>query len=281
MKKILVPTDFTPIAELGLKLAVQIAKPVQATVSLVHFTKHPLTTSFTATGDVTKKIDGEEDLFAVQLLLSNQKKLTQLVDTYGKDVKIDFSIVDDKFSDGMDGYVQNEQIDLVVMGTSGEENAKEIFTGNHTERAIKVSACPVLSVRDGFFISDFRNMVAAVMVMDEEKIQHGLRHLNTLAKVFQATVHLVHVVDQATDSKLDPGSFFSRLAATSLMVPYTISMLDGEDAPEAVMQFCERIRAGVMVVIKDSPGGFHLFSRHFSDRVVKEEGRPVLTIKSE
>jgi nucleotide-binding universal stress UspA family protein len=281
MKKILVPTDFTPIAELGLKLAVQIAKPAQASISLVHFTKHPLSTSFAATGDVTKKVDGEEDLFAVQLMLANQKKLAELVAAYGNDAKIEFSIVDDKFSNGMDSYIQTEQIDLVVMGTSGEENAKEMFTGNHVERAIKVSACPVLSVRDGFFISDFRNMVAAVMVMDEEKIQHGLRHLNALAKVFLATVHLVHVVDHASDGKVDAGSFFSRLAASSLMVPYTISMLDGNDVAEAVMEFCERIRAGVMVVIKDSPGGFHLFSRHFSDRAVKEEGRPVLTIKSE
>jgi nucleotide-binding universal stress UspA family protein len=281
MKKILVPTDFTPIAELGLKLAVQIAKQAQATINLVHFTKHPLTTTFTAMGDANTKIDGEEDLFAVQLLLANQRKLAEMVDTYANDAKIEFSIVDDKFTDGIDTYVQKEQIDLVVMGTSGEETPRELFTGNHTERAIKVSACPVLSVRDGFFISDFRNMVAAVMVMDEEKIQHGLRNLNALAKIFSATVHLVHVVDRATDSKVDPGSFFSRLAATSLMVPYTISMLDGHDAPDAVMEFCERIRAGVMVVIKDSPGGFQLFSRHFSDRVVKEEGRPVLTIKSE
>jgi nucleotide-binding universal stress UspA family protein len=281
MKKILVPTDFSPIAELGLKLAVEIARPAQATINLVHFTQHPLTTTFTAMGDANTKVDGEEDLFAVQLLLANQKKLAELVDTYEKDAKIEFSMVDDKFTDGIDSYIQSEQIDLVVMGTSGEETPRELFTGNHTERAIKVSACPVLSVRDGFFISDFRNMVAAVMVMDEEKIQHGLRNINALAKIFQATVHLVHVVDRATDSKIDPGSFFSRLAASTLMVPYTISMLDGNDAPDAVMQFCERIRAGVMVVIKDSPGGFHLFSRHFSDRVVKEEGRPVLTIKSE
>lgn len=281
MKKILVPTDFSPIAELGLKLAVEIARPAQATINLVHFTQHPLTTTFTAMGDANTKVDGEEDLFTVQLLLANQKKLAELVDTYEKDAKIEFSMVDDKFTDGIDSYIQNEQIDLVVMGTSGEETPRELFTGNHTERAIKVSACPVLSVRDGFFISDFRNMVAAVMVMDEEKIQHGLRNMNALAKIFQSTVHLVHVVDRAADSKIDPGSFFSRLAASTLMVPYTISMLDGADAPEAVMQFCERIRAGVMVVIKDSPGGFHLFSRHFSDRVVKEEGRPVLTIKSE
>lgn len=281
MKKILVPTDFSPIAELGLKLAVEIARAVQATINLVHFTQHPLTTTFTAMGDANTKVNGEEDLFAVQLLLANQKKLAELVSTYEKDVRIESSMVDDKFTDGIDTYIQNEQIDLVVMGTSGEETPRELFTGNHTERAIKVSACPVLSVRDGFFISDFRNMVAAVMVMNEEKIQHGLRNINALATIFQATVHLVHVVDRATDSKVDPGSFFSRLAASTLMVPYTISMHDGNDAPEAVMQFCERIRAGVMVVIKDSPGGFHLFSRHFSDRVVKEEGRPVLTVKSE
>jgi nucleotide-binding universal stress UspA family protein len=39
MKKLLVPTDLTPIAELGLKLAVQIAQRSQAVISLVNFTR--------------------------------------------------------------------------------------------------------------------------------------------------------------------------------------------------------------------------------------------------
>ncbi len=58
-------------------------------------------------------------------------------------------------------------IDLVVMGTSGEENAAEAFTGNHTEQVIKISKCPVLSVRDGFQIKDFNKIVLAVNVIKD------------------------------------------------------------------------------------------------------------------
>ena len=283
MKKILVPTDLSPVAELGLTLAVQIAKRTSATISLVNFTRHPLATTFTAMGDIATKVDEEGNLYTIQLLNAQKEKLKELSVRYGIEAKIEYAIVDEEFKDGLDGYLRQEQIDLIVMGTTGEENAHEAFIGNHTEQAIKIAACPVLSVRDGFAISNFSNIVVALTVIDDDKIKSGLRALHELAKAFNSTVHIVHVIDRATDSSRDMNAYFSNLAIGTLLVPYTVSLLedDEDDVVETVLCFAKEVRAGLVAVIKDAPGhGFRIFSHHFSDRAVKEEGRPVFTVNS-
>ena len=279
MKNILVPTDLSPIANLGLKLAVQISTGTEATIRLVNFTKHPISMTFTAMGDINTKVDDEEKFYILKLLQANKVKLHDLVEQYRGQAKIEYSIEDNEFKNGLDEYLKREEIDLIVMGTSGEENLKELFTGNHTEQAIKISSCPVISVRDGFSISNFRNIVAAVSCLDDEKIRQGLSDLYQLARIFKSTVHLVHVVDPASDSTKDMNEFLSNLAVNTLLVPYTVNLLEGDDSIETVMKFAREIRAGLIAVIKESPGrGLRIFSNHFSDRMVKEEGRPVLTV---
>jgi hypothetical protein len=45
-----------------------------------------------------------------------------------------------------------------------------------------------------------------------------------------------------------------------------------------VIQFARDVKAGLIAVIKNSTDGiFRIFSSHFSDRLVKEVGRPVFT----
>lgn len=281
MKKILVPTDLSPTATIGLKLAVPIAKHTGAVIHLVNFTKHPITTTFTAMGDINTKVDHEEQRYILELLQVNKVKLQNLIDEYSDQVKIEFSIVDDEFRNGMDEYLERENIDLIVMGTSGEENLKEIFTGNHTEQTIQISSCPVLSVRDGFSIQSFRNIVVAVSCIDDDKIRTGLAELYKIAAVFKSTVHIVHVVDPASDSSRDMTEYLSALAVNSMLVPFTINILEGHDQVETVTRFSREIRAGLVAVIKQSPRrAFRIFSSGFSDKIIKKEGRPVFTVNT-
>src|SRR4051812_27525026 len=112
MKKILVPTDLTDIAELGLKLAVEIAKRCEATISLINFTRHPLGTTFTATGEVDLKADEEENLFTLELLHAKKQQLETLAGKYATErVSIEFAVRDDKFTNGIDAYLSEENID--------------------------------------------------------------------------------------------------------------------------------------------------------------------------
>jgi len=282
MKKILVPTDLSPVAEIGLKLAVQIARRTQASVSLVNFTQHPFNKTFTAMGDATTKLDDEADVFNIQLLHANKQKLEELAAKYNKDVVIEFAIVDDEFKNGIDEYLSTENIDLVVMGTTGEENVTELFTGNHAEQVIRISHCPVITIRDGFNINDFDNMVLAVNTIKEELILHGIESLKTLAAFFDARIHLVHVINNASESVKDLTAYFTKLAESAHLMKYSVTVLEAHDQAEGVIMFARQIRAGLVAVIKKSHTGlFRMFSPHFSDRMVKETGRPVLTVHSE
>ena len=279
MKKILVPTDLSPIAELGLKLAVEIAKRSDAVISLVNFTRHPIGESFSATGDINLKVDEEANLYTVQLLHATKQKMEDLAARYSiGNVMIASSIVDDDFKSGIDEYLKSENIDLIVMGTSGEENVKEIFTGNHTEQAIMVSSCPVISVRDGFRIEQFSNIVAAVDIIPGNESARGLETLRLLAKYFDSHIHLVHVHDTASDNRIVESEYFNQMARIANLENFSITILEGNDPAERIIDFARQVSAGLITVLKNSGNGFRIFSHHFSDRVVKEVGRPVFTV---
>lgn len=280
MKKILVPTDLSDTAERGLQLAVEIAKRCQATISLVHFTRHPLGKTFSTTGEVNLAADDEENIFTLEYLQAKKDRLDELAQQYAAEgVTVEFKVIDSKFKSGMDAYTSEENIDLIVMGTSGEENAKEVFTGNHTEQVIRVASAPVLSVRDGFSIEDFNNIVVAAAVITDNQVAEGLRYVRDLASCFGSHVHLVHVRDKAGDSNLMLHEYFTKMATIAELNRFTVTILDGDDAADIVGQYADQVNAGLIAVLKSRPDGiFRIFSNRFSNRIIKEEGRPVFTL---
>ena len=280
MKRILVPTDLSETAELGLKLAVEIAKRCNASVSLVHFTRHPLGNTFSATGEVNLSADDEENAYTLELLNLKKARLDEIVRRYASEgVSIEFAVIDDKFKNGLDAYMSQKDVDLVVMGTSGEENAKEVFIGNHAEQVIKIAPCPVLSVRDGFNMKEFENVVVGVSVITDNQVAEGLAHVKKLADCFDAHIHLVHVRDRSKDSNLILDEYFTRMANIAELKKFSVTILDGDDPSELVCNYAEKVNAGLIAVLKNSKDGiFRMFGNRFTNRIIKEEGRPVFTL---
>jgi nucleotide-binding universal stress UspA family protein len=280
MKKILVPTDLSPTAEMGLQLAVEIAKRCGATVSLVNFTRHPYGPTFSATGDMATRTDPEEDFLAIELLKNIKSSLDDLVTKYSsQEFGMEVAVVDNKFKNGIDEYLKSENIDLIVMGTSGEENAKETFTGNHTEQAIRVSTCPVLSIRDGFDVNQFNNMVVGVDVITDNKLDDGLALLSDLANCFDSHIHLVHIRNNSSDPTLVLDEYFQQIGTIAGLKKFTVRVLEGNDPADGLTNYAREVNAGVIAVVKNSKEGiFRIFSNNFSTRMVKEEGGPVVTV---
>lgn len=279
MKKILVPTDLSDTAELGLKLAIEIAQRCKGAISLVNFTRHPPGKTFNVSGEMNLQND-DEQIFTLELLQAKKKKLEDLALKYaGTGVPIEFAVIDDKFKSGLDAYMGQQDIDLIVMGTSGEETFKEAFTGNHAQQVIKISSCPVLSVKEGFTIADFQNIVAAVCVLTDNQVAEGLRELRELADCFDAHIHLVHVRDKSRNANLILDEYFTRMASIAALRKFSVVILDGDDVSETIIQYSEKVQAGLIAVIKDTPEGiFRILSSRFSRQLVKEEGRPVFTL---
>lgn len=106
-------------------------------------------------------------------------------------------------------YVEQQEIDLVVMGTHGRRGAKRMLLGSVTEEVMRKSPCPVLTVRtDVEETSDqaVHRILAPVDFSKASKI--AVRHATELARTYDAQLDLLHVVEQVVYPSaygVDPG----------------------------------------------------------------------------
>ena len=92
--------------------------------------------------------------------------------------------------------------DLVVMGTHGRSGFERLVLGSVTERVLRKSACPVLTVPKG--IPDvatppvlFNRIVCAVDFSDCS--MHALNYAMSLAQEADAHLTVVHVIELPPD----------------------------------------------------------------------------------
>lgn len=127
MKKILVPTDFSPNAEKALNYAVQIAKRNGGEIQLVH-------------GVETQKIE-EATLEAEKNMALIKKSISET-----ESVTVNSKIYADSSVNSITTAIFEYKPDLVVMGTLGSSGVKELIYGSRTGTIIGKSPVPVLAI---------------------------------------------------------------------------------------------------------------------------------------
>jgi universal stress protein A len=141
IRKILVPTDFSPAAVHALDYAKDLAQPFSARVLLVHAippTAYPLLN----VGQVGHFPDLREEIRK-----RVQQDLEQAVASVQNKVPVDIRILDGVPYAEILQCAANENADLIVMGTHGHTGIKHIVLGSTAERVVRLSTCPVLTVR--------------------------------------------------------------------------------------------------------------------------------------
>jgi hypothetical protein len=89
------------------------------------------------------------------------------------------------------------------------------------------------------------------------------------------------VRDNSSDPTLVLDQYFSQIANIAGIRNFTIRVLEGGgDKAEALSNYAHEVNAGVIAVIKNTKEGiFRIFSNNrLSQRLVKEEGGPVVTV---
>ena len=96
-------------------------------------------------------------------------------------------------------YVNDEEIDLVVMGTHGRRGLRRMMMGSVAEEVVRLAPCPVFTVggreagERGWAI---RHIVAPVDFSSHSVL--AARHAAALAEAYDADLTLFHVIDAAT-----------------------------------------------------------------------------------
>ncbi len=281
MNRILVPTDLSEISENALRFACDIADKAQAEVYLVNFVEHPFDESFSTSGDVRAKYDDEETIFTIELIRRNTRLLEEMANKYGSGRTIYYQVHNRDLEDGVDDYVKDKNIDLVVMGTSGEENVSEFFTGNHTEKVINQASCPVISLQEDHTPKNLDKIVLGVELEEDDKdnFRNATSYLRDIARTLDATLHLVHVSRKGSDDKDEEELLLNNFAEKFNLENYTVSVQHANDVEKGIMYYAHSVGAGMVAVLTHAEGGFfRIFRTSLSEELSKDSDIPVLTI---
>lgn len=166
MKKILVPTDFSVNADKALYIAAEIAANANATLEILHVNTSaaytPLMPEYAIADDGFDDYaeSVSSDLHALKRVLVSQPKFANLT--------VESRVEDGFLHTTMNRIAQDDNCDLLVMGTKGATGATEFFVGSNTEKVIRTTACPVLVVPQNTKDFNIRTVVLATTLRPDQ-----------------------------------------------------------------------------------------------------------------
>ena len=209
MKRIILPTDFSDNALNAIRYAMRLYKDVECTFYLMNtYTPAIYQTEYVlhspgqiGMGDVYQS-ESQDQLEELQKRLEKEfKNPGHTIMTHSAfNILVDEVIL----------MTENEEADLVIMGTQGASGAKEIFLGTHTVHVIKKSKVPVLAIPAEFQYEAPK----AILFPTDYEVDYNEKELAEfirIAKLLGSKIHVLHIASgfgltetqKANQAKLD------------------------------------------------------------------------------
>lgn len=277
MEKILVPTDFSSTAEYGLKVATALAAPIEAEIHLLNVIYPVQGTTFSAYGDINNIPRTQEDRFMVELVRKNEQRMQALIEEYERpEFKINPVFDFEDKVNGINHFIKEHQIDLVVIGTTESKSLADYVFGSHTEKVIKASECPVISVRnkhDNFYP---KNIVLALDVKNE--LYHGIEYIRDFAKKYNSKLHMLYVMDDGVETD-EAVQKIENVCADFGISNYTINTLSDKNAEMSIKKFAKRQNADMLSLISHGRKGIgSMIFGSVTNDVINDSEIPVMVV---
>ncbi len=277
MKKILVPVDYSKTSAIAFDVAFDIAKKDGAELIALNIVEEATPDSYRITGEWHKD-DWEDRIFTFELLKKAKVQLEKLV----KDPKYDAVKVTGELRvgnpfHGISTIITEQKVDLVVMGTKGFTKIDEMIIGANTEKVVRHSRCPVLTVQKKPATTDFKNIVYATALSPDEVVFS--RIVKRTQEIYNSTIHLVRINtpgDFQRDRVVKDAMF--KFAKSLRLKNYTINVYNDLSEEEGIIYFSDSIDADMIAMATHGRTGFaHVMAGSIAEDVVGHSKRPVLT----
>ncbi|WP_317897680.1 universal stress protein [Aurantibacillus circumpalustris] len=246
MKKILVPTDFSPNAETALYFAMGMAKQHGSMLILLNVIETP------SYDDPSEEILNEVKIekFAAGERL---KLLSQQID-YAGDIKYECLVeLEENAVKGIANISKKTEADLIVMGTKGEKGAADFVFGTITSGVIEDAQCPVLAVPEGTRLDrPIKKMTYAT-----DFLQSDLGAIKTavvLATAWNASLNIVHVYEEGV-SVVEPEQDVEKLGKFIKLATQKINyermsfeLLTGDDVESRLLEYTNSSKTDILLL---------------------------------
>jgi nucleotide-binding universal stress UspA family protein len=259
---ILVPTDFTPVADCAIDHAIEIARLFNHKICMLHV--------------INKKESQEQrDKLATKIrkiALSNSERSG-----------ISFSTVIEEGSifDEINNTAKKLNAEFIIMGIHGKKGVQHIL-GSYAYKVVSSSEVPVLVVKKKHHHVGYKNIVIPIDFSYEssQKINTAIK----FAKYFGSTIHVIGVLDSSSsvykikkEALLKNVHDYIEEAGVNSITEVLIK--PGSEVQNEVLGYAEKIDADLIMIVAEKIDTFtELLGRNVAEQIIDKAEIPVLTI---
>jgi nucleotide-binding universal stress UspA family protein len=279
MKKILIPIDFSQNSKNAMRIAAEIATKTGARLELFHAnvaTIYAMPLSEYA-GAVEYADDQEYDESAIVALEKWKLELRE-TPAFAK-LKVDVRVEEGFLHSCIREVAEDDDVDLIVMGTKGVSGMQEFLVGSNTEKVIRTAPCPVLAVPEGVESFELKTVLLPSTLKDD---QRGIfKYLAVWQKVFGFNVKVLYLNNPSgfpTDGSAEARK--NRLAEmTGLSKPEVIMTMETFFEDDAILSMANQYDADMIAMATHQRRGLsHVLFGSVTENTVNHSNIPVLAV---
>ena len=277
MKKILVPTDFSPFAVNACKLAAKIARKTDAEVYFLHVVSMP--TYESGILPFQNQQDMAEGLHILKTVKAHFAELFKQDFLAG--IKCVEAVSFEGVYESITSQAKQNEIDLIVMGTHGTSGfVSDYFIGSNTDKVVRQSEVPVIAIKDEVKDPSFSNILFAGDF--SEKIDKSFAPIKKFAEIFNSKLDLLHVVTKGEFFYTGPlTKRMNEFAEQQGLKDYTCHVFNAESVQTGINEFAAMHDADMICTVTSGRRGLALlFNGSVTTDIVNKVNRPVMTVKA-
>jgi nucleotide-binding universal stress UspA family protein len=206
-----------------------------------------------------------------------KKAFTEMRKSYGKGQEVNLEITVGGLFESINRVTEEEQIDLIVMGTSGASGFQEALIGSNTEKAVRFSKVPVLAVHQATNIDSIKNiLVPTTGNLDQSDFISKIKNLQDFLK---AKFHIL-LINTPNNFKRDAEGreILMEFVKNYHLDNYELHFKNYRDEEEGIIDFATSHNMDLIAMATHSRKGIaHLFSGSITEKVVNHIPSPVWT----
>ncbi|NCA77559.1 MAG: universal stress protein [Alphaproteobacteria bacterium] len=276
IRSILVPTDFSELAESALKVAIAIAKRQRAKIILLHVIDNY---AYLQPSEVFL----HEIRIMPDIKSHHEESMKELAGKISEQIEIDVDVQVEEGSpaDVICRVAAKKQINLIVMGTHGMSGLRKFFIGSESSRVIKNSFCPVLTIPGNWQKTDFEKVLYPVRIASRAVEKYF--YARPIIEKNNSKVTLLGLAEQQNSAELEEVVLLTDQVKAQMFadhVQFRTNLVRSSDFPKTIIDSAIEFESDLIILsstIDHNVKAF--FLGPFAQQVVNHSTLPVLSIK--
>ncbi len=269
----MVPVDFTPVSYRAIEFLAFLMDKTPINTRLVHVIE-------VNSAEWAGSVDASETVNKGEI-----KQKQQLAEQMFTDLKqhVDFRFTSEILFGGLTtkltDYANNNNIDLVIMGTDGADGWLEKVSGSEAQHVVRYTNVPVITVHKHAAITPIQNLLWVADFEVEKQPEQSVATIKMLQQLFNAKLHLLQIVDKGDETRLNQLKGKMQDFAEQLNLQnYELHLHHNYKVPAGARSFNEVSEMDLVLIGTHGRKGIsHLFYGSVAETLVNHCIRPLMT----